>query len=214
MKLISAVIPASLLIAGGAIALRTYQIPIVSNAVNLATTPRHPVTVQMERDAEAVPGHAAPEISLPDTTGKILNLSELLQKGPVVVVMMKDGCPCTIESQDFYNQIASNYLGKATFLGVMDTDRATAAKFKSDFRVPYPVVSELHAVTFRAFRSKRSVYATVINQNGTVEKLYPGYNDKTIIDLNQRVAKLAGVPPKPVSLRDAPASLSSGCAFY
>ncbi len=87
-------IPSSLLIIGAAYYMNNLPPVVTSNQPNLATGPKHPITPEMAKDADARPGKPAPEISLPDTDGKPQKLSSYLAKGPVLLVMIKDGSNC------------------------------------------------------------------------------------------------------------------------
>ena len=113
---------------------------VKATSENLQDTPRHPVTDEMRARAEAKEGELAPEIDLPSTTDKNIQLSSLIEQKPVVVVMTKDGCPCSIEVQPHYTEIAKAYAGEVTFLGVIDGNLQTAENFKHDFEVPYEFV--------------------------------------------------------------------------
>ena len=185
----------------------------VTGGLNLALEPRHPVTLKMAQDAKAVIGEPAPEIDLPDTDGKQVKLSELVNQTPVVVITLKDGCPCTIESQPFFNDLAEKYKGKVQFLGVTDGTKYKASKYKDDFSVPFPIVTEPGTHTFEAFQSPRSVYFTLVKKGGAVRKLWPGYSKKTLDEFNQALAQESGIPTPKLDTTMAPDKESSGCKF-
>lgn len=184
-----------------------------ANVVNLATEPRHPVTLKMETDAKAVVGDKAPEIDLLDTDGKPWKLSDHVAEGPVVVVTIKDGCPCSIESQPFFNALAAAYTGKVQFVGVMDGDRIKTSKYKDDFSVPFPIVTEPGDRTFAAFQSPRSVYYSLVQKGGVVKRLWPGYSKEMLHEFNRSLAEEAGIDPPKLDVAMAPDKKSSGCAF-
>lgn len=188
--------------------------PIKSNSVNMALEPRHPVTDAMRRSAEAIPGQVAPEIDLPGSDGKNVRLSDLVAKGPVLVVTIKDGCPCSIEAQPFFNQLVKNYAGKATLLGVTDSPRIKAEKYKIDFDVQFPIVTESGKKTFEAYHAMNSVYSTLVGRDGVVIKQYPGYSKAILTDMNKQLAQATGVAAKTLELADAPDRDSSGCPFF
>lgn len=213
-KLLWITIPASLLIAGAGLFLATYQPPAISKQTNMATTPRHPVTVDMSKDASAKSGRAAPDFTLPDTDGKPISLKTLLAKGPVVVVMTKDGCPCSIESQPFFNAISKSYAGKASFVGIIDADRPTASLYQSSLSVPYPIVSETAGTTFRRYQAEQSVYTYLIAKSGDILRVWPGYNKAMMVELNSLVAQAAGAPMQGLDVNKAPDEMTSGCYFF
>jgi len=207
-------IPASLVIVGAAIYIYNMPPVVSSNKPNLATGPRHPITPEMAQDAEARPGKPAPEISLNDTSGKSQTLSNYLKTGPVLLVMIKDGCPCNLESQEFFNAIAGHYPGKAMVLGVMDSDKLLASKYKDDLRVPFPILTETSEKTFRSYRAEQSVYTFLISKDGTLKKVWPGYSAAMLVEANQMLADEAGVPAVPLDVTRAAKEMTSGCYFF
>lgn len=188
--------------------------PVVSNSVNMALEPRHPVTEAMRQAADARPGEAAPEIELLDTSSKTVRLSDMVAKGPVLVVTIKDGCPCSIEAQPFFNQMVKDYEGKFSILGVTDAPRIKAEKYKMDFDVQFPVVTEPGRKTFDAYHALNSVYSTLVGSDGVVIKQYPGYSKRILQDMNEQIAKATGAAPAKLDLADAPERDSSGCPFF
>ena len=71
-----------------------------------------------------------------------------------------------MEAQPFFNDVATAYKGKVSFLGVMDANPRVVSKFRDDFSVPYPMACEETMKTFTNYQSLRSVYFTVITKNG------------------------------------------------
>lgn len=213
-RLLAITLPASLLILGAALFLNTYQPPAVSNGINIAETPRHPVTEPMWSDAKSFIGTKAFEFNLKDTEDKEVTLKGLLQQGPVVVISTMDGCPCSLESQGFFNDIAKAYVGKVQFVGIMDAGRVVANKYKDDLSVPYPILCDPEKTTFRPYRSKQSVYVTLISQEGTVLRQWPGYSKTMLVDLSASIAGEVGVRPIVTNVARAPEEMTSGCYFY
>ncbi len=187
-----------------------------TQADDLATilAPLHPVTDEMRKAVLAIPGKAAPELDLKDSNGKELKLSSLLEKGPVLVYMIKDGCPCAMQAQEFFNQIQANFNGKATILGVTDMQRIDADKYRMDFDVNFPLVTSKEKKVYASYRSLDSCFSTLVGRDGIVIKQFPGYSKKLLSDINEQMAKAAGVHPKPLDLAHAPDIDSSGCPFF
>lgn len=201
-------------IVGGSVllAVNRPEAPIEANVPNLLNEPRHPVTLKMEQDAKAVVGEAAPEIALTDDQGHPYSLSAHVKDGPVLVVMVKEGCPCSMEAQPFFNQLAKAYPA-VKFVAVTDAPKYQASKFRDDFEVPYPLVTEPGMHTFEAFQSPRSVYATLIGKGGTVRAMWPGYSKSIITEISKALAQETGLPEAKLDLHDAPERPSSGCKF-
>lgn len=214
-KLLWITIPASLVIAGAGIYIMSAAAARVSGSgTNMATAPRHPVTGEMRTDAAKRAGALAPAFELPDSEGAEVASKDLLKRGPMVVVMTKDGCPCSIESQPHFNKIHELYKDKASFVGIIDSDQVTAQLYKRSQSVPYPILHTTKADVFKAFRAKQSVYVYLVGKDGEVARVWPGYSATMLIDLNEQLALAAGVPAKPLTIKDAPSEMTSGCYFF
>jgi peroxiredoxin len=180
----------------------------------MAASPRHPVTDPMRQGAKSLEGTPAPSFSLKSSEGVEVSSKDLLKKGPVIVVMTKDGCPCSVESQPFFNQISDLYKEHASFVGILDAPRPIGQLYGRGHSVPYPILSETTPKTFAAFGAKQSVYVYLIGKDGKMAKVWPGYSAPMLIELNSEVAKAAGVPAKPLKLDGAPGEMTSGCYFF
>lgn len=207
-----AVLAGVIIVGSGVLALNRPAPAIESNVPNLLNEPRHPVTLKMEQDAKSVVGEPAPEIALNDQDGKPYRLSEQVKDAPVMVVMVKDGCPCSMEAQPFFNQLAKAYPA-VRFVAVTDSTKYNASKFKDDFAVPYPLLTEPGMHTFEAFQSPRSVYVTLIGKGGTVRHLWPGYSQSILNEIGEALAHETGTPVAKLDLHEAPERPSSGCKF-
>ncbi|MCU0316588.1 MAG: TlpA family protein disulfide reductase [Fimbriimonadaceae bacterium] len=187
---------------------------VTSEQPNLREVPRHPVTGEMKTDATARQGRLMPATVLPDQSGQEVDLAKLASQKPLVVVMVKEGCPCNIESQPFFNQIARAYGDQVQFIGIIDQERAGAAKFHSDFSVPYPILSAPKESTFQAWDAKQSVYTFLIGPKGEIEKVWPGYSRTTLVELSSLLAERLQIPTLEVDFKMAPDEMTSGCYFF
>lgn len=181
---------------------------------NIKDVPRHPVTKQMEVDAASFVGKSLPTFRLPDTQGAETESTKLLGGKPAVVVMTKDGCPCSIEAQPFFTALAQHYGSDVQFVGLFDAGSQAAKKFKTDFSVPYPILASETDTVFREFGAKQSVYTYVADKAGTVVQVWPGYNKTMLKDLNLELSKLSGKPPADLDMEMAPEKMTSGCFFF
>jgi peroxiredoxin len=214
MRLLWITVPVSLVMVGLAIWMFGYQPTATSSAVNIAAEPRHPVTDEMATDADARTEKLAPDFELVDSEGVPVSLAGMLEKGPVVVVMTKDGCPCSIESQQFFNTIHTQMEGKVNFVGIIDAEQPQAQLYKRSLSVPYPLLVDEEKAVLREFESKQSVYVYFIRTNGRIAKVWPGYNRAMLVELNEMAANEAGLESIPFDMTMAPTELSSGCFFF
>jgi thioredoxin-dependent peroxiredoxin len=187
---------------------------VKSNSINIRDVPRHPVTKEMIVKAEDFVGHEVPVFELPDTDGKLVKSSEMIGHKPAVLVMTKDGCPCSIESQGFWTNLAMYYGDSVQFFGIIDVDSAGGRKFKTDFSVPYPILSSETEKVFRSFGAKQSVYTYVVGADGIVKKTWPGYNLASLKELNKLLSEMTGKEALPTDWDMAPETMTSGCFFF
>lgn len=184
-----------------------------STSKNLLDEPRHPVTEPMWQKARAVAGKPAPNFTLKTPDGKAVTLFDECKKGPVVIVFTKDGCPCSIESQPFFNELAKGYGDRAVFLGVIDGESHVASKYHDDFKVPYRMVLAENGDVFKSYNATQSVYTTLVGPDGVVVKQWPGYNRSMLVELDHMISKLDGGEEVRIDTTKAPEKMNSGCAF-
>lgn len=204
-------IPLSLMMVGSGIVL--FMLARNPGNARLEEEPRHPVTQQMQSVADRQKLRPAPEIMGTDQTGAKVSLTSMRATKPVVVVFIKDGCPCSIESQPSFNRLAAAYQGLVEFVGVIDGGPAIARDYASVNEVRFPIVSDTTLETMKAYKAERSVYVALVATDGKIDKLWPGYSQTMLTDLNDRLGYLAGVKPKPLDLDLVPTKLTSGCLY-
>lgn len=187
---------------------------VKSNSYNMKEVPRHPVTDEMNATAKAQKGEPAPEFTLKDSEGKDQTLAGIRGEKPGVLVMTKEGCPCSIESQPFFNKIAEHFEERVAFLGIIDGDPQVGKKHKTDFSVPYPMLSNTEIEVFKQYQAKQSVYIFLISADGTLEQVWPGYSKSMLEELNSKLAAASDMPPAQLDLQMAPEEMTSGCYFF
>lgn len=187
---------------------------ITSSTVNIQEVPRHPVSKEMEETAKNLAESLAPDFTLPTSDDKEFHLLEELQSKPVLIIMTKDGCPCSIEAQPFFSTLANHYKEKLTTIGIIDSDKAGALKFINSFTPPYKLAMSEDTEFFKKYKSKQSVYTYLIKQNGKLVKVWPGYSKASVTELNHLLSEETGIPPSDLDLTMAPTEMTSGCFFF
>lgn len=186
-----------------------------SNVVNIQDAPRHPVTEEMAERALNLAASEAPDFELPTSEGGSFHLLEALNEKPVLVIMTKDGCPCSIESQPFFTTLAMHYGEKLTTIGVLDGNRTVADQYKTSFSLPYDMAYSESTDFFVRYKSKQSVFHYLIGQDGKLVKVWPGYSRASLVELNDLLAELTGIEPAVFEhFEMAPAEMTSGCYFF
>ena len=67
---------------------------------------------------------------------------------------------------------------------------------------------------FEKYKSKQSVYTYLVNQDGTLNKVWPGYSAESIFELNSKLAAITGMEMANIDLEMAPHNMTSGCFFF
>ena len=88
-------------------------------------------------------GEKVPEFSLPSTGNKTVELSELKGKNIIIYFYPKDATPgCTIEGQNFRDNIRKFSLLNTVVLGVSRDKISLHEKFKKNQKFPFDLLSD------------------------------------------------------------------------
>lgn len=185
----------------------------VSNEWNVLAQPRHPVTPLMWKNADAARGVEAPEFQVIDTEGHPQSLGELTRKGPVFIYFVLQGCPCSIEAEPHFERLEQRFHGKINFLAVTNASEDDAKAWKSQFAVPYTVVSQPKLDLMHLYGVTRSVYSLLIGQDGRIIRMWPGYGASMLQELNKEMAEAVHQRPSKFDPKMAPEIMTSGCEF-
>ncbi len=172
---------------------------------------KHFVTPAMLAATDARANQAAPAFSTIATDGTTYNLVELTARTPVVLVFIKDGCPCSADAQRFFNRLHDAYAREVRFLGVIDADTDGGRAWGQRNRTAFPLLADPDLAIARRFGAESSAYMAVVGRGGSIDHLYPGYSRTMLAEASDRIARLAGVPSVPIDSAGAPDELSTGC---
>ncbi len=182
-------------------------------AIIRGTTQKHFVTPAMLASSSKMAEQVAPGFQSEATDGKGYRLETLVNEGPLVLIFIKDGCPCSLAAQVYFNRLHNAYGSRLPFFGVFDGSVTKAKAWGQGSGVAYPILSDPDLKIVSNYKAENSTYVALITKGGTIEKLWPGYSTEMLKDLSNHVAKLAGVEPKTVDLADAPEEMISGCPY-
>jgi len=88
-------------------------------------------------------GIPAPEISLPDETGTIRNLSDFRGRAVVLYFYPKDDTPgCTTEACNFRDDYSDYVDADVVILGVSPDKSKSHVKFKEKYTLPFPLLAD------------------------------------------------------------------------
>lgn len=174
---------------------------------------KHKVTLEMLQKAQARSKKAAPTFHQADAEGNMVDLGEMTRKGPVVLVFIKDGCPCSTSAERYFDSIHAAYRGRVPFLGVIEGDATVARRWGSAHGVPFPILPDPKLELAKSYGATNSAFVALIDRSGSLVEFWPGYSSGMLSDLNRRVAELSGLTEETIDFSDAPAELYSGCPF-
>ena len=173
--------------------------------------PKHYVT---PGQLTASGGMSRVTVALPvatDQDGHSVAWSELASGRPLVVVFIKDGCPCGVEFEPFFHRLARAYDGAVRFAGVIDADVAAARRYHETNRVPYPVFADPDRRIAAHFGITNGASVALVAPDGVIETVWPGCSADMMRELSARAARLAGVDERPFDLTGLPHALTAGC---
>ncbi len=211
---IAIVLSLAIFAAGLAVFLTARQSPPSANQIPGIdfTQPEHPVTPEMIREADKLALKDAPEFHLTSVRDEVATISGKQQR-PQFVLFILDGCPCSIDAQPLFNNLAKQWKGQVDFYGVIDSDQKKGRAWASDYRAAFPVVPDAKKEIIKAYGAKQSVYCVLISTDGKVVKMWPGYSQDMMKEMNEMIAAEAGAEAKPFDAQYAPNDKTSGCFF-
>lgn len=123
---------------------------------------------------------AAPELSLPDETGRLRSLSELRGRPVVLYFYPKDGTPgCTREACAFRDEWQRIQATGAHVLGVSLDSVESHADFKKKHALPFPLLADVEGKALAAYGVPKNAkgYASrttfVIDSKGFIRRIFP-----------------------------------------
>lgn len=141
-------------------------------------------------------GSAAPELGIPDATGKVWTVASLRGHPAVVYFYPRDDTPgCTRESCDFRDHYASLQSAGATLLGVSTDDAASHRAFIEKFTLPFPLLIDTDGAArrrwgARGLRGTRRV-TFLLDSAGTIARVWdPVQVDGHVADVLAALAAL------------------------
>jgi peroxiredoxin len=184
-----------------------------SVVVGVLSDEEHRVTTEMQEASEAMSDRPAPAFRAIGQDGIGFDSASIVGDRPLVLVFIKDGCPCSTSAEPFYARLHAAYGDEATFLGVIDGDRAVASRWVDDHGTPYPVLADPSLDIVRSFEVRNSAYVALIDRAGQIEALWPGYSEGILNEISARLADLTGLDQADVGADQAPELPYSGCPF-
>ena len=176
------------------------------------TQPRHPVTAELTKQAEAMAKTVAPFFRVQSTEGKPVLVGGKGPK-PQFIYFVKEGCPCSIDGEPLMQNLAKQFGGRIEFVSVTDAKIDSAKKWEYEMRVPYPLISNPKLDMMKAYHAKGSLMSALVGTDGVIIKYWPGYSKDILKEMNSIMAKTLNEPAKPFDTQYAPVRKTTGCEF-
>jgi thioredoxin-dependent peroxiredoxin len=127
-------------------------------------------------------GDKAPDFTLPDTEGAQVTLSTLLKSGPVILAFYpKAFTPgCTQQNSNFRDHFSEVEAKGAQVIGISVDKLETQKKFKAEYKLPFPLLSDAGGKVAAQYAGKMPVVGLaqranfVIDQDGTIKAIVEG----------------------------------------
>lgn len=183
-----------------------------SNVSGLEAMSRHAVTDPMRKDADARARDVAPRFEKTDAADKPVVIGGKHDK-PQFVYFIKEGCPCSFDAEPILNSLYKHLGKKVDFVAIINQDQEGAKKWSGAMLPPYPVVADPKLEMITAFKIKSSVYGVLLDNEGRIVKMWPGYSKNILSEMNKVMSAEAGVEVKPFDSLYAPKPDTAGCDF-
>ncbi|MBS1706021.1 MAG: redoxin domain-containing protein [Armatimonadetes bacterium] len=196
------------------LALGTAVLWTKSNNINIQSEDiRHPLTDSLREGAERQKLKSAHDANLPGVDAADVQLSSLWKYKPALLIFTLTECPCSMQAQPFFNSMANAYGEKINFLAVTKGSKVDCSNYRVNLTVSFPMARDEHGEVAKAYDVPNSAYSALIGTDGKITKLWPGYSKKLLTEINETLAKTAGVEPIKLDLRGAPDEDATGCSL-
>lgn len=146
----------------------------------------------------------APLFSAPMADGKTTDLATLTKDGPVYLYFVKKDCPVNAKAVSLFNDIYKAYSGKANIVAIFNGDADELKAYESDHPMSIPIVMDPKQEIVSKYLVERSPWMIEVQQDGTVGKIWKGYSQQFLGEINDAVAAASKQEPAKVSFKDAP----------
>jgi peroxiredoxin len=132
---------------------------------------------------------------------------------PLVVIFIKQGCPCSVDFEPFFHRLELQYRGAALFVGVIDGEADVARAYALENKVPYPVLTDPDRALIAQFGAKHGGYVALLSTDRQLDTLWPGCSAEMMRSLGSRIAVIRAIAERPLDVSGMPKVLTTGCPF-
>jgi peroxiredoxin len=132
---------------------------------------------------------------------------------PVVLVFVKEGCPCNAEFEPFIRRVERLYGDSARFAGVIDAGPESAHAYAEGLRIDRPILADPDRRIIGRFGAENGGYIALVTPDGVIDGFWPGCSADGMKELGRRIAHLSGRDERPLDVEGMPGPLTTGCPF-
>lgn len=157
------------------------------NAAEPAPMPRAKIAV----------GQQAPEFKIKDATGKVVDLAELTEKGPVLV-RLTCGCSGCDKELAYFQQLSAAYKGQGlTSLYVFKEPDAKMANYAKEKKIDVLYAVDEKGKSWDVFQTKTMPTNFLIGKGGKIVSIAYGCDPSGLLanTVSEKAGKLVGAAP-------------------
>jgi peroxiredoxin len=157
-------------------------------------------TFQCKEPATLAAGAPAPPIELPDTQGRTVAVSRLLEKGPVLAAFYKVSCPVCQFTLPFLERIHKAYGSeRVAIIGISQDDARDTNDFRAEYGFTFPslIDAEDYPVS-NAYGLTNVPTLFLIQPDGTIAASFTGFDKLGLEGVSASFAEHLSKPAVPV----------------
>jgi peroxiredoxin len=173
----------------------------------------HLVTRRQLADSNSMLSRVVDGLEAVGHDGRLRTWADLHRGKPVVMLFIKDGCPCTGEIAPFFGRVANLYRDHVRFVGVIDASVKAARRYWSQQHAPELILADPEGRIIRRLEARHGGYVVLLTPAGRIDGFWPGCTAATMRELGRRITHLTGVEERPLDPTGMPEALTTGCPF-
>jgi hypothetical protein len=195
-------------------------------AGNPAELDVHYVTPQQLTQSAALVTTVVPAVAATAHTHELFDWPRADERRPLLLVFIKEGCPCSVAMEPFFHRLARTYADTACFAGVIDADVRAARRYAEANGTPYPVLADPDRQIIHHLQAENGVYVALVvrpaaslatlggEENvSAIDSHWPGCSADMFIQMGRRIAAAAGVAERYLDVDGLPSAPVTGCPF-
>lgn len=177
---------------------------------------KDPTKLSQGADGYVHLGHSVSKAQI-DASGRLAHRKieysyQQLSVKPKLLYFIERDCPCSRDAATYINHIALSFGDRVTVNGYIDGSAADATQWSKGVFAKFPVFPDPKLKTAKRYRQKYSASMILVNNQGFIERAYPGYS---LGWLREICAKLNGMTKlaRHLSFDGAPKNPRAGCVL-